>query len=142
VSEPLTASRRRERRFARGPADGDPVVSRQTQTLLGMPVGFLLVGVALGLLFAVAYRVLPPSPASSWQRSMGLAAGAFAALALIPQLRYPANPPGVSDPATITDRTSSYLLAVALGVAVVAAGYAALRRLQDRSAMLRQCVGP
>ncbi len=122
-----------------GPADGAGPVSRQTQELFGMPAGFLFVGVALGLLFAVAYRVLP-SEASAWRRSTGLAAGAFVALALVPQLRYPANPPGVGDPETITGRTSSYLLAVALGVAVVSGGYAVLRLLHQRgtAASVRQ----
>ena len=113
-----------------GPAE-PPLVSRQTQQLLGMPAGFLLVGVALGLLFAVAYRMLP-STRSVWERSRGLAAGGFVALALIPQLRYPANPPGVGDPATIGVRTSSFLLAVALGVAVVSGAYAGLRALHAR----------
>jgi hypothetical protein len=116
-----------------GPADPSAPVSRQTQTLLGMPAGFVLAGIALGLLFAVAYRVLP-SQAPPWRRSLGLAAGSFAALALIPALRYPANPPGVGDPETIAGRTSSYLLALALGVVVVAAAYAALRALTARGA--------
>lgn len=116
-----------------GPADPAAPVSRQTQTLLGMPIGFLLAGVALGLLFAVAYRVLP-SDATAWRRSLGLAAGGFAALALIPALRYPANPPGVGDPETIAGRTSSYLLALALGVVVVTTAYAALRALAARGA--------
>jgi hypothetical protein len=114
-----------------GPADEAAPVSRQTQMLLGMPAGFVLAGVALGLLFAVVYRLLP-STAGSWRRSVGVAAGGFAALALIPALRYPANPPGVGDPETIAGRTSSYLLAVALGVVVVAGAYAALRALAAR----------
>lgn len=114
-----------------GPADGEGPVSRQTQKLLGMPAGFLLVGIALGLLFAVAYRVLP-SVAPAWQRSIGLAAGGFLALALIPQLRYPANPPGVGDPDTIGLRTSSFLLAVALGLVTTSGAYAGLRALRAR----------
>jgi hypothetical protein len=114
-----------------GPSDGEGPVSRETQKLLGMPLGFLFAGLALGLLFAVAYRVLP-SRAEPWQRSLGLAAGGFAALALIPQLRYPANPPGVGDPETIAGRTSGYLLAVALGVLVVSGSYAAARALRAR----------
>jgi hypothetical protein len=124
-----------------GPPDEAAPVSRQTQTLLGMPAGFVLAGIALGLLFAVAYRVLP-STAPAWRRSLGLAAGAFVALALIPALRYPANPPGVGDPETIAGRTSSYLLAVALGVVVVAGAYAGLRALAARgvTAALRQSV--
>lgn len=110
---------------------GDGPVSREVQKLLGMPAGFVLVGIALGLLFAIAYRVLP-SDADDWHRSTGLALGAFLALGAVPQLRYPANPPGVGDPGTITTRTSSYLLAVALGVVVVAGAYAALRALDRR----------
>lgn len=122
-----------------GPSDGEGPVSRETQKLLGMPLGFLFAGLALGLLFAVAYRVLPSS-ADPWQRGLGLAAGGFAALALIPQLRYPANPPGVGDPETIAGRTSGYLLAVALGVVVISASYAASRTLHARgvSAPTRQ----
>ena len=114
-----------------GPSDGEGPVSRETQKLLGMPLGFLFAGLALGLLFAVAYRVLP-ARAEPWRRSLGLAAGGFAALALIPQLRYPANPPGVGDPETISGRTSAYLLAVALGVLVVSGAYAGARALQAR----------
>lgn len=110
---------------------GDGPVSRETQKVLGMPTGFVFVGVALGLLFALAYAFVP-SQESAWRRSLGLALGGFLALAAVPQLRYPGNPPGVGDPETLTGRTSSYLLAVALGVAVVSAAYAALRALDAR----------
>lgn len=118
---------------------GDGPVSREVQKLFGLPVGFALVGLSLGLVFAIAYRVLP-SRSDDWHRSTGLALGAFLALAAVPQLRYPANPPGVGDPDTITTRTSSYLLAVALGVVVVAGSYAALRALDRRgvTASVRQ----
>ncbi|MDP9433594.1 MAG: CbtA family protein, partial [Actinomycetota bacterium] len=68
-----------------GPGGGDGPVSRETQKLLGMPSGFLLAGIALGLLFAAIYRALP-AVTSPWQRSIGLAAAGFAALALVPQL--------------------------------------------------------
>ncbi len=116
-----------------GPAEDGAPIGRQAQTLLGMPTGFLLAGVALGLLFAVAYRVLP-SGSTAWRRSLGLAAGGFASLTLIPALRYPANPAGVGDPGTVTDRTANYLLAVALGIVVVTCAYAALRALAARGA--------
>ena len=114
-----------------GPSDGEGPVGRQTQKLLGMPVGFLLLGIALGLVFAVVYRRLP-AVASAWSRSLGLAVAGLTALALVPQLRYPANPPGVGDPETVGARTVSYLLAVTLGIAVVAGAYAALRTLRAR----------
>lgn len=114
---------------------GEGPVSRATQTYVGMPAGFVLTGVALGLLFGLAYRVLP-ARVEPWRRSLTLALGAFLALVLVPQLRYPANPPGVGDPGTVSTRTSSYLLAVALGVAVVAGACAALRAL-DRAGVPR-----
>ena len=107
---------------------GEGPVSRTTQTYVGMPAGFVLTGAALGLLFGLAHRVLP-SRAEPWRRSLTLALSGFLALVLVPQLRYPANPPGVGDPGTVSTRTSSFLLAVALGVAVVAGAYAALRAL-------------
>lgn len=110
---------------------GGGPVSRETQKLLGLPSGFVFVGVSLGLMFAIAYNLLP-SRADAWRRSVGLALGGFLALAAIPQLRYPASPPGVGDPETIVGRTSSYLLAVVLGVAVVSSAYAALRALDRR----------
>lgn len=110
---------------------GDGPVSRETQKYLGGPAGFVLFGISVGLLFALAYRVLP-STATAWRKAVGLALGSWLVVALIPQLRYPANPPGVGDPETITTRTSSYLIAYALGVVVVCGGYAALRALRRR----------
>ena len=110
---------------------GDGPVSRPVQRLVGLPAGTVLVGIALGLLFALAYRVVP-SRAGPWPRSLALALGAFIALALIPQLIYPGNPPGVGAADTIGERTSSYLLAVLLGVTVVVSAYAAVRDLAGR----------
>lgn len=110
---------------------GDGPVSREVQKYLGGPAGQVLFGVAIGLLFALSFRVLP-SPASVWHKATGLAVAAFVVLALIPQLKYPANPPGVGDPETITTRTSAYLLCYALGLLVVSGGYAAGRTLQRR----------
>ena len=110
---------------------GDGPVSRDTQKYLGGPAGQVLFGIALGLLFAVAYRFLS-SDATAWRKAVGLAFGAFLVVALIPQLRYPANPPGVGDPDTIESRTSAYLLMYALGLVVVPGAYAALRALARR----------
>lgn len=110
---------------------GDGPVSRPVQRLIGLPTGTVLIGIALGLLFALTYHVVP-SRIEPWPRSLALALGAFTALALIPQLIYPGNPPGVGAPDTIGERTTSYLLAVLLGVTVVASAYAALRDLARR----------
>lgn len=110
---------------------GDGPVSRPVQRLVGLPAGTVLVGIALGLLFALTYRAVP-SRIGPWARSLAVALAAFGALVLIPQLVYPGNPPGVGSPDTIGQRTSSYLVAVLLGVAVVLSGYVALRELSRR----------
>ena len=110
---------------------GDGPVSRHTQKYFGGPAGQILFGISMGLLFALAYRFVP-STATAWRRAIGLALGMYLVVALIPQLRYPANPPGVGDPDTIETRTSAYLLMYALGLVVVPGAYAALRALARR----------
>lgn len=88
------------------------------------------------------YRAVP-STVAPWSRSLAIAVGVFIALGLVPQLAYPANPPGVGSADTIGQRTGSYLAVVLLGVVVVVASYVALRRLAQRgiSAPIRQtCV--
>jgi uncharacterized membrane protein YidH (DUF202 family) len=113
-------------------AGGDELFTRAEQKA-GLVAGLVLVGLALGALFALSYRLLPGDlRARPWTRSLALAAGGFTAIYLVPFLRYPANPPGVGDESTLDARTSAYLLCIALGVAVVAGGFAAARALARR----------
>lgn len=110
-------------------AGGEELFSRTTQKA-GLVLGLVLVGVALGVLFALTYRALPADVrARPWHRSLSVALAGFTALYLVPFLRYPANPPGVGDESTLDARTSAYLLCLALGVAVVSGGFALLRSL-------------
>ena len=122
-------------------SDAAGPVSRHVQQVYGLTSGTVLAGVALGLLFALAFRLLP-SKRSAWDKAVGLGLGGFTALFAVPQLRFPANPPGVGDAATIVDRTSGYVYATALGVAVVCAAYFFLRQLAARGypAYVRQPV--
>lgn len=119
-----------EAAIALEPGGEAELFSRATQQA-GLVLGLILVGAALGLLFGLAYRLVPAAT-RPWHRSLLLALGGFTALYLVPFLRYPANPPGVGDLSTLGSRTSSYLLAVALGVAVVTGAYAAVRALDRR----------
>lgn len=133
VAEPVidAAVRLEAARVAAGGAAEHEVFSRGTQHG-GLVLALVLAGLALGALFALAYRILPPTRGTSWQRSLGLGAGAFTAVYLVPFLRYPADPPGVGSSDTVADRTRSYLLALALGVLAVVTAYAVLRRLAAR----------
>ncbi len=117
------------------PAPPPEVFSRQTQHL-GLILATTLFGLGAGGFFAVAYlvvgrRTAPPTP---WQRSVGLAAAMCTGVYLLPFLRFPANPPGVGDPATIDRRTYAYGLAIAIGCLGVWAAWRLALHLRERGA--------
>ena len=108
--------------------DGGELVSRTTQ-MIGGTITVIVVGILFGIAFAIAYgRLKKRLPGETHLgRSMSLAVLAFAVLSLLPALKTPANPPGVGDPSTVTERTLIYLLTVLLGVLLVVACFAATR---------------
>ena len=88
---------------AAGHAPEPELVSRAVQRGAGLLTAGVASGAALGglvaLVFALAYqRVGRLSP-----RALAalLAAGGFVAVVLVPQLKYPANPPSIGEPETI-----------------------------------------
>ncbi len=93
----------------------EPVVSRQSQKV-GLIFGFLLHGVAWGILFGV-FVYLTRSWLSDWtavKRGLALAVLFGWSVAVFPFLKYPANPPGVGDLETIGYRQALYLGFIAL----------------------------
>ncbi|HEX7200660.1 MAG TPA: CbtA family protein, partial [Dongiaceae bacterium] len=86
----------------------EPVlVSRAVQAGLGLFTGVVVYGAAFGglfaLVFAYAYgRIGALSPRAT---SALLAGAAFLTLVVVPDLKYPANPPSVGHPDTIGQRT-------------------------------------
>lgn len=116
-------------------ATEEPLVSRDFQRA-GLFLGFLLYGTTWALLFAavfgVAQRWLPA--VSAPQRGLLLAALGYWSVALLPFLKYPANPPGVGDPDSITLRQTLYLGFLALSVASAAAAIAAGRSVSRMQA--------
>jgi Probable cobalt transporter subunit (CbtA) len=93
-------------------------VSRGLQKSAGLLTAALVYGLALGgifaLVFAVAYgRVARAGPRAT---AYALAAGAFVVFYLVPFLKYPASPPGTTDPSTIGRRTLLYATMVAISV--------------------------
>ena len=112
---------------------GGEIFSRSTQKL-GLFFATGLFGVTVGGLFGLAYACFRDHllSDSEWNRSLSLAGAIFAGAFLIPFMKYPANPPTVGDPATIGERTASYLTMVALSLFVVLAAWYAARALRTR----------
>jgi hypothetical protein len=109
------------------------VFSRGTQRI-GLLAGVALYGTAMGGVFGFLYALLSPrfQAGSPWERSLRLAAAAFASAWLVPFLKYPSNPPGVGDPETGPERTRLYLAMVALSVAASAGTWLLARHLAGR----------
>ncbi|MFZ5849729.1 MAG: CbtA family protein [Actinomycetota bacterium] len=117
-----------------GEEDENTAVSRGTQRTWGLLTGSLAVGVALGGIVALvaAGAVGRMGGLQPGQSTALVALLGFVAFALVPFLKYPANPPAVGSADTIGDRTALYFGFVVVSVLVaVSATYAGLR-LCDR----------
>ena len=111
------------------PALPEPeLVSRAHQSGLGLLTGTVVYAGAFGglfaLVFAFAHGRLAADPRGL---ALLLAAGGFLAIFLVPDLKYPSNPPAVGDPDTIGSRTALYFAMMACSVAALA-GATAIRQ--------------
>jgi predicted cobalt transporter CbtA len=106
-------------------------VSRTTQAGLGLFTGVAVYGAAIGGLFALVFAYAYGRAGAFGARALSgwLALAAFVAIALVPNLKYPANPPSVGDPATIGYRTGLFFLMIAISIAVTVFSLKARRRL-------------
>jgi predicted cobalt transporter CbtA len=97
-----------------------PLVSRDGQKA-GLFLATGLAGLALGAIFAVVVHfarrfVTLRGPVLA----LVIAGGGWLAIEAVPFFKYPANPPAVGDPDTITQRTWLWLASVTLGLLAVA----------------------
>ncbi|GAA2274400.1 CbtA family protein [Actinomadura luteofluorescens] len=92
-------------------------VSRGTQKA-GLFLATGLYGLAVGGVFALAFAGLRGrvGPRSDAALALAAAGTAFAAVIVVPFLKYPANPPAVGDPETINTRTLLYLAMIGVGL--------------------------
>jgi hypothetical protein len=114
--------------------EGPELFSRAVQGNVGLGVGVVAFGVAVGLFFAVAYCMaygrtgnLRPGPLA-----LLMALGGFLMLFLVPFVKYPANPPAVGDHDTIRDRAALWLLMVVVAVVCTVAAVWLGQRLRPR----------
>ena len=108
--------------------------SRGVQANIGMGFGVLAFGVAIGALLAVVFVVAQGRVGSIRPRAtaMLIAVAGFAAVYVVPLVKYPANPPAVGHAETIRERTGLYLLMVVLSIVLAIGGVWLGRRLAGR----------
>jgi Probable cobalt transporter subunit (CbtA) len=115
--------------------DPEPeLVSRPVQAGIGLFTGVTVYNTAFGglfaLVFALAYRRMgdygPRTTAAL------LALSGIVAVYVVPNLKYPANPPSVGDPETITMRTELYFAMILISLAAMIAAWMVRNRLVAR----------
>jgi hypothetical protein len=114
--------------------DEPELVSREVQSTIGLLTGVVTYGAAFGglfaLVFAFAYgRVGRLGPRAT---SALLASAGFVAVVLVPDLKYPANPPSVGEPATIGFRTEFFFLMILISISAMAFALVLARGLSAR----------
>ncbi|MPZ59466.1 MAG: hypothetical protein GEU91_23895 [Rhizobiales bacterium] len=110
------------------------LVSRDTQAGLGLLTGVVVYGAAIGGLFALVFALAYGRIGQLGARATAalLALGAYVAIVLVPNIKYPANPPSVGSPDTIGSRTGLFFLMIVVAVAALILAVALARRLGAR----------
>jgi hypothetical protein len=115
-------------------AGGPELFSRTLQANIGIGVGVVLFGIAMGALFAVAYAICLGRVGKLRPRSLAMlvALGGFLGVYFVPFLKYPANPPAIGHEDTIHDRGNLYLAMVACSIVLLIGAVLLGKRLQPR----------
>lgn len=113
---------------------GPDVVDRGTQAGLGLFTAIVTFGAAIGGLFGLSFAFVHGRLGRLDARTTSalLALAGFVAIALVPALKYPANPPAVGSAETIGIRTGLYFLMLLVSVCATALAIVAARRLAPR----------
>jgi hypothetical protein len=92
-------------------AAGSDPFSRSVQGNIGIGLGIVVFGLAMGALVAVVYTVSLGRVGNIQPRTLALlvALGGFLGIFLVPFLKYPANPPAIGHEETIKERSVLYL---------------------------------
>ena len=115
---------------AKGEPEEPEIVSRAVQSPIGLFTGVAVVGTALGGIFALLFALGYGRWSTLTPRAFAavLALACFVAVYLVPNLKYPANPPAIGQPETIGIRTGLYASMIAISVIATVAAIS-LRRL-------------
>lgn len=115
-------------------AAGPDVFSRAVQGDLGIGVGLIGFGAAMGALYAVVYLLCLGRVGRIQPKVLALlvAGAGLAVTYLVPFLKYPADPPAIGHPETIKARTALYLTMVVCSAAFLLTATWLGRRLAPR----------
>jgi predicted cobalt transporter CbtA len=102
------------------PAVEPEIVSRHEQKGFGRFAAYGLGGGAYGVLFGIAFLALRRRTEDAFGRAVRAGALLAGAFTVMPFLKYPPNPPGVGDPATLAERQWKYLALIFLSLVVLA----------------------
>jgi predicted cobalt transporter CbtA len=102
------------------PAVEPEIVSRHEQKGFGRFAAYGLGGGAYGVLFGIAFLALRRPTEDAFGRAVRAGALLAGAFTVMPFLKYPPNPPGVGDPATLAERQWKYLALIFLSLVVLA----------------------
>ena len=99
--------------------DEEPLVPLWLQERAGLPLGNGAIGLVLGLVFAGGFALVRRIAPNWHPLAIALIVGAvgFWALSLFPFIKYPLNPPGVGEPASLTFRQGFQTLFILLSAA-------------------------
>ncbi|MGF1425248.1 CbtA family protein [Kitasatospora sp. LaBMicrA B282] len=113
---------------------GPDIFSRTIQANIGIGVGMVLFGTAMGALFAVAYAICLGRTGRIRPRGLAMlvALGGFLGVYFVPFIKYPANPPSIGHPDTIRDRGNLYLAMVVCSLVFLVLAVWLGKRLQGR----------
>ena len=116
---------------------GEPtplLVSRGVQTTAGLVVGGVVYGVAFGGIFAVAFAIANGRLSRLGVRATAglLGIAGLIAIYVVPNLKYPANPPSIGQPDTIGKRTALYFTLILGSVLIAVAATLLGRQLAPR----------
>jgi len=116
---------------AAGETSEPEIVSRATQAGLGLLTGVIAYSVAVGGLFALVFAFVQGRFSNLGVRgtSAVIAIAAFVAVVVVPNIKYPANPPAVGNPDTIGVRTELFFLMIVVSIAALLTAIALARRL-------------
>jgi predicted cobalt transporter CbtA len=106
-------------------------VSRETQAGIGLFTGVMTYSIAMGGIFSLVFAGLYGRVGTLSPRALSAVLGVavFLAIVIVPDLKYPPNPPAVGNPETIGVRTQLYFVTLIASIVGMALAFALARNL-------------